>query len=225
MRNFRLLFIAAAALVALAAAITSTGASALTLPQLLPIATGGVAFTDETDSANPTLSTAAHVVSCKSAQSTGFQETDTLGTFHITWLGCETEILGKCTSEGDEAGQVLTLGSFHYVLDTLSSSESSVAILFLPGITTFSCTKLANIKIRGTLVCLILTPLVESKTHLVHCNQTSAGVQEDKHYYNDNGTLVEAKVETSFNGGALEAAALVMLEAVFFPKAVAFEND
>jgi hypothetical protein len=225
MKRFRLFGLVVVALVALAAAVTSTGASALTLPALLPIATGGVAFTDESDAANPTLNTPAHTVTCESAQSTGFQETDTLGTFHITFLGCETAILGKCTSSGDTEGQILTLGSFHYVLDTLGSSEISVAVLFLTAPTTFSCTKLASIVTKGTLVCLILTPLVKSKTHLFHCTQSSAGVQEDKHYYNDNGTLVETKLETSFNGGAEESSSEVALAAVFFKEAVAFEND
>jgi hypothetical protein len=225
MKRFRLFGLVVVALVALTAAVTSTGASALTLPALLPIATGGVAFTDESDSANPTLNTKEHVVTCESAQSTGFQETDTLGTFHITFLKCKTEILGACTSSGDASGQILTLGSFHYVLDTLATSETSVAVLFLTAPTTFSCTNLANIVTKGTLVCLILTPLVESKTHLFHCTQSSAGVQAGNHYYNDNGTLVETHLEATFNGGAEESASEVALAAVFFAKAVAFEND
>jgi hypothetical protein len=226
MKHFKLLGVALMAVFAIGAMLASTGASALTLPALLPIAENK-SFTGANVGAPKLESKAGSVIECKTATATGAQETDTLGTFHITFEGCETAIVGKCTSTGDAEGSILTLGSFHYVLDTLSTSETSVAVLFLPGITKFECTKFVKNEVKGELVCPLTKPLVSSKTHEFTCAKGStAGSQAVKKYYNDGGTLVEAKLESALNGGTFEESnEQATATTTFTNKAVAFEND
>jgi hypothetical protein len=206
-------------------ALSASGAFAL--PELLPIPTGGGGVTDASDGTTKLqFQTAEHLLECQHAEGTGWQETDTLGTFHVVFTGCETAILGKCTSSGDSAGSILTLGSFHYVLDTLGSSEESVAVLFLLAPTKYECTSFGKNELIGNLVCLILKPLFESKVHLFHCNHAAkVQEQEDKGYYNDAGTFVPTQLLSSLNGGSFVESSLLLLEQFSFKEAVAFMTD
>ena len=100
-----------------------------------------------------------------------------------------------------------------------------MATLFLFSPILFSCGPFKD-ELKGTALCLVLAPLTSSKTHLLHCNKGKVrGEPEDRHYYNDNGTLVTAQLLYNESEKGFEEGSLVLLEEVNFAKAVAFEND
>jgi hypothetical protein len=228
MKHFRLLGLAMLAVFALGATLSS---SAFALPELLGANAFPQTFTDKTDANNPTLETANHKVTCEKATSTGTQETDTLGKFHISFTKCTSTLNSVCTSTGDASGEILTLGSFHYVLDEKSGIED-VAILFLIGqgteaATTFTCEAFGikeAVEVKGTLLCLILLPLKSEPTHLFHCTG-SKGVPGDKEYLNDENKSVKALLLTKVGGGVFEESNEVALAEVTFKEAVAFMNE
>jgi hypothetical protein len=226
MKHFRLLGVAVIAMFALGGSLAASEAFAL--PEILPV-TGNQHFTGSNDGTAKLVleSKAGTEIGCTAATSTGFQETGSLGTFHIAFTGCNTAILGKCNTVGEAAETILSFGSFHYVLDTLGgATEEQVALLLLLTPITFECTSFAKNEVKGTLVCLILKPLVASKNSLFHCNKgKSKGEQEDKGYYNDAGTLVASKLESALNGAAFEESNELALAAVLFKEAVSFMTD
>jgi hypothetical protein len=228
MKRFGILGALFVVVFALAAVMVAPAAFAL--PELLPIGTHGTPFTDASDGTEVVkLETIEKkVVECKSAQSVGGQETDTLGTFTINFLECKEPALGvKCTTKGDSEGVILTKGSFHYVIDTLGATlgANGVAILFLPSTTEFECTSLAKLVVTGRLVCLLLEPLVSRSTHLFHCIQTT-GVQNETSYYNATGTLITGVfLSTSLNGATAVQSGELALAQINFPEAVAIMNE
>jgi hypothetical protein len=229
MKRFSLLGVLMVVVFALAAVVVAPAAFAL--PELLPIKTGGTHYTAASDGTEEvTLEINANEkVNCKAATGEGGQETDTLGTFRISFTSCKETILGTaCSTSGDASGVILTNGSFHYVIDTLGATlgANGVAILFLPEITNFECDGgLTKFKVTGRVLCLLLEPLVSRSTHLFHCVQT-AGKQNVTSYYNATGTLITGVIlETSKNGGALAQSGELALASVNFPEAVAIMNE
>lgn len=224
MKRFTLLGLALMAVLSLGASLAAS--SSFALPELLPIA-GNSTFTGRNvGTAKVVLETVGKsTVECASATSTGAQETDTLGTFHISFKTCASTgfIRATCTSRGDASGEILTLGSFHYVYDTLGGTEK-VAILFLPKPTEFECS-IVKVKVTGTLVCLILKPLESNVTHQFHCVQKE-GKQTGTRWWNDAGTAQTAQLltETNNSGRPEESGELALAE-VTFARAVSFEND
>jgi hypothetical protein len=228
MKHLRLLGLALVAMLAVGATVMAVAASAeLALPQLLGEVGNPKAFEGKSVG-EPKLEDAnGNIVNCKAATGSGTQETDTLGIFHITFTGCKTELTGACTSSGDASESILTLGSFHYVLDTLGSAEESVAILFLIKEVTFECSVFAKNKVKGELLCLIQKPLVSAKSHEFRCaSKGGKGEQEDLNYWNDKGEKIEkVHLESSLNGGAFVHSQEDANATVEFKEAVKFEND
>jgi len=228
MKHFRLLGVAMLAVFALGATLAS---SAFALPELLGSKAFPQTFTGKNDAEKPELVTAKHTVSCKAAAAEGTQETDTLGKFHISFTGCTSSFGSTCTSSGDKSEEILTLGSFHYVLDEKSAADD-VAILFLIGqgtepATTFTCEAFGvkeKAEVKGTLLCLLLVPLESKATHLFHCTG-SKGVSGDKEYLNDENKAVKALLLTKVGSGAFEESNEVALAEVTFKEAVAFMNE
>jgi hypothetical protein len=208
MKRFRLIGLALVAVFAFGAVLS---ASAFALPEALPFTSGTKAFTGKLDSGEAVLESAgANQVKCKAANGAGGLETDTLGTFKITFETCALTILGKtetCTGSGDATGAILSEGSFHYVFDALGTGEAlGVAVLYLPKETSFECGAFVKNKVKGDVLCLLLTPLTSSLTHLFHCTKgATAGTQATTTFWNDNGTEVKAKLESSLDGGSFEA--------------------
>ena len=145
-------------------------------------------------------------VECTGATGSGTTEKSTpLGSFHITFGGCKTKPLGlTCTTAGDNAGTILSLGIYHLVFDTLTPTLG-VAILFLvsPN-TTFVCGSVKE-EVKGELLCLQPKFAEESKTHTFACVSKSSGEPSERTYWNAAGTKVELTAETelltSVNGG------------------------
>lgn len=219
MKRFKLLGLALMAVFALAAVLS---ASASALPELLA-QEANATYTGKSTAANPTLETSKEEkIVCKEASAEGVQETDTLGTFHIHFTGCESSGF-KCNTTGDESGIILSLGTFHYVFDVLTP-ELGVAILFLPEEQNIKCTALVTLKVKGTILCLILEPLTSAATHEFHCVQSKGKASETK-WWNDEGVEQNALALTSKNGGTFIESAEQALASVTFGTAVAFMNE
>jgi hypothetical protein len=190
--------------VALTAAIALTAllaATAQALPEFLLSAKPNNVFTGTATGTSTLENTAGTKVECTKANSSGGLETDTLGTLHITFESCSSSGV-KCTTEGDLTGLILAEGSFHFVYDALGTGETlGVAALFLLKETEFTCLGgLINDKVKGTVLCLILTPLTSTVTHQFHCLKgTKAGEAGEKSYWNDEGGKVEAQLLSKLN--------------------------
>lgn len=219
MKRFRMLGLALMAVFALGAVLS---ASAFALPELLP-QKAGTAFTGASVAGSEPELVGPATVECKAATATGVQTNDTSGTFHISFTGCKA--LGfacKGSEASDGSGVILTLGSFDYVYDTLTPTLG-VAVLFLPTETSFECTALAKIKVKGEVLCLILEPTVSKTEHQFHC-LAEGKKQLEKTWWNDAGTAQTAELTSSLNGGAFSESSEIALAVVTFPAAVAFEN-
>jgi hypothetical protein len=114
-----------------------------------------------------------------------------LGLFHIHFLKC-TGGGFTCTGLGDEAGQILVLGTFHLVFDSLTTLGGG--ILFLPEHVHFTCGGLVLILVLGEVLCLI-TPINSlTNTHTINCEQGTAGDPKETVYWKDDGSGTEVKV-------------------------------
>jgi len=222
MKHFRLLGLAMLAAFALDATLAS---STFALPELLGSKAFPQTFEGKNDAAAPKLETAKDIFGCKAMTAEGIQETDTLGKFHRSFTGCTSSSGEKCMSPGDKSEEILTLGSFHYVLD--EKSEANDVAVLTEEVTIFEC-ELVGIKekveIKGTLLCLVLVPLESKATHLFHCTG-SKGVSGDKEYLNDESKAVKALLLTKVGSGAFEESNEVVLDEITFKEAVAFMNE
>jgi hypothetical protein len=233
MRPRRLLAISITAAIALTALLA---AAAYALPEFLPF-TNNNTFTSKNDATPIILENSAGTkIECTSENDSGGLETDTLGTFHITYEKC-TSVGFTCTTEGDTSGLILSEGSFHYVYDTLGPKPTGavgeepetlgIAILSLSKELSFSCAGgLVTNKIRGTYLCLILTPLVSSLTHLVHCLPgTAKGEARERAFWNDNGTMVAVELESDQNEGGFKESNVQMLYEITTPLDGSWMNE
>jgi hypothetical protein len=227
MRYFRLL---GAVLVAVCAVGAMLASSAFALPSLLIGNAGEGASTWTGANVGKTelqLKGGAASLPCEEAAGEGTVEAKKpLGTYHINFKGCHETALGtKCTGTGDETGLILTLGSWHYVYDTLVSglTGSGVAILLLVGKVNFECPTIGakiEVKSGGMVLCLILNPTALTKTFEFHCKLrgTPFGPEETK-YDNAAGTMVPiTPLEANENGGAFKELVLVGLGTVTYPE-------
>jgi hypothetical protein len=204
---------------ALAAALSASAFAAL--PELLG-QTNPATFTGNTTAENPTLETTkSETIACKGATEEAVQETNMLGSFHFHFTGCKSSGF-NCNTSGDESGVILSLGTFHYVYDTLGEGEAlHVAILFLPEEQTIKCTALVTLKVKGSILCLVLEPFRFMTTHEFHCAQSNGKPSETK-WWNDEGAEQNALVSTSKNGGAFIESGEQALASFTFSRGVSF---
>jgi hypothetical protein len=228
MTRFRLLGLTLVAVCALSAVLSAT---ALALPEALPFSSGTKAFTGKLDSGEAIFeNSGGNQFKCKKAESSGELGTDTLGTYKLNFEECSLQILGTtetCAGSGDRSAVILSEGSFHYVFDTLGTGETlGVAVLFLPHETSFECGTFVKNNFKGTLLCLLLTPLTGSLTHLFHCTKGSgAGTSAIKTYYNDSGTAATAQLLLELDGGGFKEANLQLLATLTTKEASAIMNE
>ena len=127
----------------------------------------------------------------------------------------------KCTSTGDTVETVLAEGSFHLVYTNLSPLE--MGILYLPNEITVECEG-TNSKVKGDMLASANVAGTET-TELTGIGGqlkkgSSAGKPAIEEYYNDAGTKVKAKLETTTGGTTKESTGIVEGE----PEATALEG-
>jgi hypothetical protein len=173
--------VSATASAALPLFLTATGTQPLLLISGLTIITSGL-FQKLGETKN---------IKCPETHYTFHQNAnEDLGTFHFDFLGCNVAepIAAKCTGLGEAtAGEVLMLGTYHTVFDSLSSLGA--AMLMLVNEVHFSCS-IVLVKVKGELLCLISVPGTKGSKVKLDCSQTGGDPSEVK-YWNNAGTLVE----------------------------------
>jgi len=201
MRLFKSLVVMLAAVCALGALMA---ASAFALPTVL--AETAQKYTGKSIGKTE-LQQQGNAFSVKCASATGEGEGEAgkpLGPYHITFKTCEV-LTVKCTGEGDEAGQILNLGTSHLVYDSLGATlgAAGVAILFLPSASKFTCGGLGTVETAagGGVLCLIKNPTLLTKIFTFACEASgTVGVPKETTYYNAGGTLVKISTLLSQKG-------------------------
>lgn len=190
----------------LAAAIMALSATtAAALPEVLPVENPNM--TGESSGAVSIETVKLETIRCAAATGEGVQETDSSGTFHNHFTGCESAGF-KCNTTGDAAGVVLVLGKLNLVFDGLA--PLTVAVLLSPEEVTIHCSAFVTLKFRGNELCRGLEPLTVARTHSDHCVQ-SKGKSTDTTYYNDEGGAMTALLLVDKNGGPFEECAELAL--------------
>jgi hypothetical protein len=199
-------------------AVTAASASAFELPKLLG-EKGELfkTFTGTNDEANPKFETVGgDSITCKAATATGaIEASDTLGLFHITFTGCESEITKTktpCNSLSDAKEVILMLGLWHNVVDSDPGSPLTAAIVLLPEDTHINC-GLVLLTLKGDIECLWLEPLSAKVSHLFHCIQEK-GKQDHKTFLDEKGeklVAVSPGLTLTICGGKAVEAGLLML--------------
>jgi len=224
MRRFKLFGLAVLAVFAATAVVTASASAVAPLPQVLPTTITewhgtqvGVASLEQSESGLK--------IECSGGSGLGVIESSrTLGLFHITFTGCKA-LSGQCTGLGDAtAGTILTLGLWHSVID-VDEPNLAAAILFLIEEVHFSC-GIVLIKVKGSVLCLVLEPLALTLEKEFHCTQ-KVGVPDEKTYQNDLGQLVEdTKLESSTSEAAFKGAGeLALAKLKGLPEGIPWKID
>jgi len=212
-RHVKAAFLALLAIFALGA-VASASASASELPEFRT-ATNGTTSGGEDE-----FVTKAGNVKCAKETGEIKEEDKTKGTYTFTFSECrEPKLKLGCRSLGDdfndetkpELGTIL-LGGTWTVLAGPRQTPSAELLLELTEVhvecsnATLSVTLLFLLK--GDAIGLITPEDSEAKEFKVEVETTKAEgtEQKEKTYENDSGTIVEAKLEDSIDGGATEAA-------------------
>jgi len=179
--------------------VSVVSSASAALPQVLPETEGKMVAATST-SAVIFETTGGKKIACEKASGTSKEAGKTpLGEFHSNFEKCTTTVAGikfTCTGLGDVSGNVLLLGEYHFVYDALGASETNalgIALLLLISQTHFECAGgFALVKVEGSEMCLVTEPHVAKTLHAVSCKiSTTAGVPEDKVYWNDEGKEVK----------------------------------
>jgi hypothetical protein len=213
LKKVKLLGLALVALCALSATVVSMTASAL--PVVLPESSSERAWTGKNVGTEEQVleTTGGSKISCKAAVAEGTEESKKpLGLFHIHFSKCTTAGgLATCHSLGDESGIILSLGSWHFVFDTLGTTlgQAGVGILFLVQDVHIECaTVLILVFAGGMVLCLVTKPTTSATSHEFFCKSNgSPGLPLERSYYNETGTNVQIATLLSSESGktALQA--------------------
>jgi hypothetical protein len=194
MHRLKILGLALMAVFALAAVVQATANAAnMTLPEFLT-RTGWTG----TSGAGVLSTAAADEIQCAAGTNEGTMEASKkLGTFVIDFTGCKSNkpVSGvNCNSTGDAEKVILTHGSWHLVLNTISGVDHHL-IWFLIEPLVVKCS-LFEFDISGNVLGLI-TP-ANTLTKVYHIEVfIKNGVQEDTGFENDSGELVHASLKSS----------------------------
>ncbi len=225
MRRFKVLSVACMTVFVLIAMATAS-AVAFTLPEVLGIEVGAKWTMTGSNSKWETL--AGNKIECEKVAGEGTVEAGkTLGPFHVTLSGkCKGTISGisaPCTGLGDLTETILLLGKWHTVVDTKKGATLGAAILLLLEPAHFTCS-IALIELKGSILCLITTPLTSNASHTVTCAQT-AGMASETKYLND--AEVEVAIEpllSAVSHGTFEENGLALVYTMTFATAVTLDD-
>jgi hypothetical protein len=204
LKKVKLLCVAVVALCALSATVMSLTASAL--PVVLPESSSERSWTGKNVGNAVLETTAGETITCTTAGAEGTEESKKpLGAFHIDFKTCSTLAgFASCHSLGDESGIILSLGSWHFVFDTLGATlgQAGVGLLFLLADVHIECAGVLILVFAGGMVlCLITKPTTSANTHEFSCKSRATGVPLEQTYYNETGTNVRIATLLSSKGG------------------------
>jgi hypothetical protein len=140
-------------------------------------------------------------VGCTAGKEKGAAETTTEGTVELVFTGCKLKE-AKCKTAGAAEGEIKIAGSTTLVFDSLE--PLGVAALLKLTETTFECTALVKITVKGTLL-LLITPINSETTKFEFIVKQSKGKPTDNKYW-EEGVEKTPSLLTSINGGAFVGA-------------------
>jgi|SRR6201994_4765582 len=204
MKSFKALVVALFAVLALGAIVASAASAAEVRALVLSGGKFPVKF-EGTSGAGKLESVGGSSISCTAGTNKGEITNEKTGTVTFDFTGCKAFGF-NCNTTGDATGVVLTTGTFEGVYDSLGTTLLPALFVTLKE-TTIECTALAKVKVRGTL--LLLFSKLTSGTDVTEAEiivTQSKGVPTDKKYWktSEEKTAKEAKLESSFDGGAFE---------------------
>jgi hypothetical protein len=205
--------------------ITTT--SALGLPVVLPESSSERNWTGKNVGTGIMETTGGEVIECTAAAAEGTEESKKpLGAYHIDYKTCSTlGGLALCHSLGDEAGVILSLGSWHFVFDTLGATlgQAGVGILLLVADVHIECAgTLILVFAGGMMLCLVTKPTTSNRTHEFTCKSKATGVPLELTYYNETGTKVRIATLLVSKSGET-ATELVYIAGGIFSESTALE--
>lgn len=209
MRHARILGFALFAALALNV-IVAVGSASAALPEMLPGA--GVTFTNKASEAL-LVTLIGEEVLCKKVTSKGEITSPKLGKVTFVFEGC-TEHKGgtTCTGLSDKtAGNITVEGEFHFWYGFLGA-EKIPALVVLPKHTHFSCAGgLVLVLVLGCVAGWVLETNKLVKVFDVHFQQSTPGDPHIPTVLNENNEQIKCELLTSFNEGAEESSAEVVL--------------
>jgi hypothetical protein len=138
-------------------------------------------------------------------------ELTSLGSFEAKFTEVTNTEGRSCNTIGTVEGSVITDGTYHLVYTSLAGSPQGLQLgtLFLPVTFEMECGKEQLIRVRGSALSSIsrvgteATELTEAGLSLTG---NGAGVPTFKFWYNDAGVAQQAKLESNFGAGFVQAA-------------------
>jgi hypothetical protein len=187
MNRLKILGVLVFALFALFAVASSVASAEMVLPEFTKESAG------RSTTPNGSTLNGAAVISCKKAPASFGPTSKKLGTYTIDFEECSAEG-EECHSLGDSAGKILSGGSWHLVLETLSGTDTRL-VWFLWQELHIECKFLSTLVVlRGNVLCEIKQK--KAGEFEINCEVTAVGghTQKFTSYENDAGTLVSTGV-------------------------------
>jgi hypothetical protein len=206
MRRFRIIGLALVAVFALAAVAASSASAAA--PEFVP-ANGKFPVSAKFTSGVGVLEAeGGHTVTCEHDSGAGeIASAKELKKVVLKFTGCTTNIIGKdeCKTKGKAKGEIVT-NTLAAKLVFDNPEKTSVALLVAnekgPAelYAEFECLGLETIKVKGSVLVLVLT--LNTSTELIKTSaKQTGGEPEDTSYWNEAGTeLLTDKMETKGEG-------------------------
>jgi len=220
MQRIKLLGLAILAVFALSAVVVATASAEIEVLNKNGVKTSKLKFSGTSKKVTTfTILNGFAQTKCSEVVTEGEQEGSTaLGSYHLHWKGCTTNLGGTCTGLDDtaEPGTILGLGTFHLVFDKLGAgAELGAGILFLTEHVHYTCeggfVPKTLVLVLGEVLCLISpTNTLVSKVTIKCLKGANNGDPGETTYWTEAGTEVkmgESKLLASQNEGSLEMSA------------------
>jgi hypothetical protein len=208
MHRFKVLGLALMAVFAFAAVVQATAnAASMTLPEF----TTKSSWTGKSGAGKLTTA-AGDEIKCSAGTNEGTTEASKkLGTFSISFTGCKSEkpIAGaKCESTGAASETIVTAGTWHLVLNTISGADKHL-IWFLVSPLVVKCS-IFEFKISGNVLGSISPANQLTKVYTLGVNVPSSGHQEFTTFENNSGEQVKASLVSNGEAAFEESAGNVI---------------
>jgi hypothetical protein len=173
-------------------------------PKANPLVNENIPINFEGTSGAGTLETLKGTkVSCTKGTNKGKIETPTEGSVELVFTGCTSSGF-KCRTVGASEGEIKTSGTTKLVFDSLE--PLGVALLLSVAETTFECTSLVKVKVKGNIL-LLVTPVGTETERFEIVVKQSKGDPTDNKYWNAEGKEEKPSLLSSINGAAFESSA------------------
>jgi hypothetical protein len=202
MHRLKILVVASMAVFALAALVSASASAAMVLPEF----TTKTGWTG-TSGAGKLTTASGNEIKCGAGTNSGTAENNKEGQFSITFTKCKSEkpIAGvSCNSKGDAAETILTGGTWHLVLTTISGVDKHLEWLLVKPLTV-ECS-ITSFAITGNLLGEVTPANTSTKSYALKVAVPVAKEQEFTTFENNNGEAVTASLKSGSEAAYEESA-------------------